>query len=136
MFWYSKRACRLFKITLWSCKQKIVNSYILCNQLLNFLKRSANFYRQTLIIGHKLCIWSSSSILYTTHKYLQPRADCDAPCFEQLKATHLRVSPKQQWLLDMLLQLIKTWPLIIGPCLQHILVNPNFFWSYEFWLHM
>ena len=24
-----------------------------------------------------------------------PRADCDAPCFEQLKATHLRASPKQ-----------------------------------------
>ena len=43
------------------------------------------------------------------------RADYDAPCFEQLKATHLRVSPKQQALLDVLLQLIKTWPLTIGP---------------------
>ena len=43
------------------------------------------------------------------------RADCDAPCFEQLKATHLRASPKQQALLDVLLQLIKTWPLTIGP---------------------
>ena len=43
------------------------------------------------------------------------RADCDAPCFEQLKATHLRASPKQQVLLDVLLQLIKTWPLTIGP---------------------
>ena len=47
---------------------------------------------------------------------LKPRADCDAPCFEQLKATHLRASPKQQALLDVLLQLIKTWPLTIGPC--------------------
>ena len=45
------------------------------------------------------------------------RADCDAPCFEQLKATHLRASPKQQALFDVLLQLIKTWPLTIGPCL-------------------
>ena len=44
------------------------------------------------------------------------RADCDAPCFEQLKATHLRASPKQQALLDVLFQLIKTWPLTIGPC--------------------
>ena len=43
------------------------------------------------------------------------RADCDAPCFEQLKATHLRASPKQQALLDVLLQLIKTWPVTIGP---------------------
>ena len=43
------------------------------------------------------------------------RADCDAPCFEQLKATHLRASPKQKALLDVLLQLIKTWPLTIGP---------------------
>ena len=46
----------------------------------------------------------------------QSRADCDAPCFEQLKATHHRASPKQQALLDVLLQLIKTWPLTIGPC--------------------
>ena len=44
-----------------------------------------------------------------------PRTDCDAPCFEQLKATHLRASPKQQALLDVLLQLIKKWPLTIGP---------------------
>ena len=36
------------------------------------------------------------------------RADCDAPCFDQLKATHLRASPKQQSLLDVLLQLIKS----------------------------
>ena len=43
------------------------------------------------------------------------RADCDAPCFEQLKATHLRASTKQQALLDVLLQLMKTWPLTIGP---------------------
>ena len=47
--------------------------------------------------------------------YPNPRTDCDAPCFEQLKATHLRASPKQQALLDVLLQLIKTWPLTIGP---------------------
>ena len=39
----------------------------------------------------------------------------DAPCFEQLKATYLRALPKQQALLDVLLQLIKTWPLTIGP---------------------
>ena len=43
------------------------------------------------------------------------RAGCDAPCFEQLKATHLKASPKQQALLDVLHQLIKTWPLTIGP---------------------
>ena len=43
------------------------------------------------------------------------RADYDALCYEQLKATHLRASPKQQALLDVLLQLIKTWPLTIGP---------------------
>ena len=43
------------------------------------------------------------------------RTDCDAPCFEQLKATHLRASPKQQALLDVLLQLIKAWPLTISP---------------------
>ena len=43
------------------------------------------------------------------------RADCDAPCFDQLKATHLRASTKQQALLDVLLKLIKTWPLTIGP---------------------
>ena len=46
------------------------------------------------------------------------RADCDAPCFDQLKATHLRASPKQQGLLGVLIQLIKTWPLTIGPCLS------------------
>ena len=40
-------------------------------------------------------------------KTVKSRADCDAPCFEQLKATHLRASPKQQALLDVLLQLIK-----------------------------
>ena len=45
----------------------------------------------------------------------KPRADCEAPCFDQLKATHHRASPKQQALLDVLLQLIKTWPLTIGP---------------------
>ena len=45
------------------------------------------------------------------------RSDCDAPCFEQLKATHLRASQKQQALLDVLLQLLKTWPLTIGPWL-------------------
>ena len=28
------------------------------------------------------------------------RADCDAPCFDQLKRTHLRLSPKQLALLD------------------------------------
>ena len=44
--------------------------------------------------------------------------DCDAPCFEQLKATDIRASPKQQALLDVLIQLIKTWPLTIGPCLK------------------
>ena len=44
----------------------------------------------------------------------RPRADCDAPCFEQLKAIHLRASPKQQAMLDVLLQLIKKWPLTIG----------------------
>ena len=49
--------------------------------------------------------------------FLLARADCDAPCFEQLKATHLRASPKQQALLDVLLQMIKTWPLTIGPWL-------------------
>ena len=43
----------------------------------------------------------------------EPRADCDAPCFDQLKATHLKESPKQQALLDVLLQLKKTWPLTI-----------------------
>ena len=48
----------------------------------------------------------------------QPRADCDAPCFDQLKATHLRASPKQQALLDVLLQVIKAWPLTIGPWFQ------------------
>ena len=48
--------------------------------------------------------------------WVKTRADCDAPCFDQLKATHLRASPKQQALLDVLLQLIKTWPLTIGPC--------------------
>ena len=31
------------------------------------------------------------------------RAGCDAPCFEQLKATDLRASPKQQAQLDVLL---------------------------------
>ena len=50
------------------------------------------------------------------------RADCDAPCFEQLMATHLRASPKQQALLDVLLQLIKTWPLTIGPC-PHVTIK-------------
>ena len=47
-------------------------------------------------------------------KMLKSRADCDAPCFEQLKAAHLGASSKQQALLDVLLQLIKTWPLTIG----------------------
>ena len=46
---------------------------------------------------------------------LDARADCDTPCFDQLKSTHLRASPKQQALLDVLIQLIKTWPLTIGP---------------------
>ena len=41
------------------------------------------------------------------YNMIEPRADCDAPCFDQLKATHLRASPKQQALLDVLLQLIK-----------------------------
>ena len=50
------------------------------------------------------------------HILVHARVDCDAPCFDQLKATHLRTSPKQQALLDVLLQLIKTWPLTIGPC--------------------
>ena len=49
---------------------------------------------------------------------LRTRADCDAPCFDQLKGTHLRVSPKQQAMLDVLLQLIKTWPLTIGPWIK------------------
>ena len=35
--------------------------------------------------------------------------------FWSAEATHLRASPKQQALLDVLLQLIKTWPLTIGP---------------------
>ena len=52
-------------------------------------------------------------------KSVSPRADCDVPCFEQLKATHLiRAPPRQQALLYVLLQLIKRWPLIIGPCVS------------------
>ena len=69
-----------------------------------------------------------------------PRADCDAPCLEQLKATHLRASPKQQALLDVLLQLIKTWPLTIGPWPEYSLIlekklldtasiNKNDYWN-------
>ena len=50
------------------------------------------------------------------------RADCDAPCFEQLKATHLRAPTKQQALIDVLLQLIKTWPLTIGPCYKFLFI--------------
>ena len=58
---------------------------------------------------------STLFIAFDGIRWFGPRADCDAPCFEQLKATHLRASPKQQALLDVLLQLIKTWPFTIGP---------------------
>ena len=65
--------------------------------------------------------WNFIALLFLNRAYLfrflTSRADCDAPCFKQLKATHLRASPKQLALLDVLLQLIKTWPLTIGPCL-------------------
>ena len=54
------------------------------------------------------------------------RADCDEPCFEQVKATHLRASPKQQALLDVLLQLIKTWSLTIGPWFFHCAYRNSF----------
>ena len=59
------------------------------------------------------------------------RADCDAPCFELLKATHLRAPAKQQALLDVLLQLIKRWPLTIGPCfyISNISSNGHSFWT-------
>ena len=33
--------------------------------------------------------------------------DCDAPCFDQLKRTHHRASPKHQTLLDVLIPLLQ-----------------------------
>ena len=58
--------------------------------------------------------FKNSIFLWTSEN---PMADCDGSCFQQLKATHFRASSKQQALLDVLLQLIKTWPLTIGPCI-------------------
>ena len=49
--------------------------------------------------------------------------------FDQLKATHLRASPKQQALLDVLLQLMKTWALTIGPWFQNAVISPSPSWN-------
>ena len=74
--------------------------------------------------------WNFIALLFLNRAYLfrflTSRADCDAPCFKQLKATHLRASPKQLALLDVLLQLIKTWPLTIGPCLQQMILQEKY----------
>ena len=78
------------------------------------MKISDLFCSFSLVTNQKT--FSKSVKIYFRPKGMQgSRADCDAPCFEQLKATHLRASLKQQALLDALLQLIKTWPLTIGP---------------------
>ena len=34
------------------------------------------------------------NLVFFIPRNIMPRADCDAPCFEQLKATHLRASSK------------------------------------------
>ena len=70
-----------------------------------------------LHLGHYLSI--SFSVVFIAYVLccsftLRARADCDAPCFDQLKQTYLRLSPKQQALLDV----IKTCLLTIGPCLR------------------
>ena len=75
-------------------------------------KRYFMAYKSLLSLFQFFVLFNVNCRLFIT--YVWTRTDCDAPCFEQLKATHLRASPKQLALLDVLLQLIKTWPLTIG----------------------
>ena len=103
-------ATNCFRFSWPQFKQKFVY-YSLHNCSLNFLKKLILWpfsFEILHIKSHFLCKFKHSLCI-------ESRADCDVPCFEQLKATHLRASPKQQSLLDVLLQRIKTWPLIIGP---------------------